>query len=232
MPGVSSHDAIQANHSNMVHPDAYAGNIDTNPVRQDIEEITDFIPIEFIVNVVLDDHKNIVGAFSGHHVEAHREACRLLDRIYKIPLEEKADIVIASPGGFPKDINIYQSQKGLDNAKHAVKKGGIIIWPASAKEGFGEKVFEEWMRNKTPAEMVEEIQRNFKLGGHKAAAISMILQDADIFMVSDLPDDLVRQIHFIPFASLQEALDEALRKMGKDAKVLVLPAAGSTLPML
>jgi nickel-dependent lactate racemase len=80
--------------------------------------------------------------------------------------------------------------------------------------------------------MVEEIQRNFKLGGHKAAAISMILQDADIFMVSDLPDDLVRQIHFIPFASLQEALDEALRKMGKDAKVLVLPAAGSTLPML
>ena len=232
MPGVSSHDAIQANHSNMVHPDAYAGNIDTNPVRQDIEEITDFIPIEFIVNVVLDDHKKIVGAFSGHHVEAHREACRLLDRIYKIPLEEKADIVIASPGGFPKDINIYQSQKGLDNAKHAVKKGGIIIWPASAKEGFGEKVFEEWMRNKTPAEMVEEIQRNFKLGGHKAAAISMILQDADIFMVSDLPDDLVRQIHFIPFASLQEALDEALRKMGKDAKVLVLPAAGSTLPML
>ena len=232
MPGVSSHDAIQANHSNMVHPEAYAGNIETNPVRQDIEQITEFIQIEFILNVVLDDNKKIVGSFAGHHVEAHREACRMLDEIYKVPLNEKADIVIASPGGFPKDINLYQSQKGLDNAKHAVRKNGIIIWPASAKEGFGEKTCEEWMRNMKPKEMIREIQDNFKLGGHKAAAIAMILEEVDIFMVSDLPEELVRQINFEPFGSLQEALDEALRRLGAESKVLVLPAAGSTLPVL
>lgn len=231
MPGVSSHDAIQANHSNMVKPGAYAGNIDTNPVRQDIDEIINCISVDFIVNVVLNDKKQIVKAFAGDVIKAHRAGCKILDEMYKIELKEKADIVIVSPGGYPKDINIYQSQKGLDNAKHAVKDGGIIVWCASAAEGFGEKTFEEWMTTKTPKEMIEEIKINFKLGGHKAAAIAMILEKCKIYMVSDLHDDLVRQINFIPYSSVQEAVDVALKELGKESKVLVMPAAGSTLPI-
>lgn len=232
MPGVSSHEAIQANHSNMVKPGAFAGNIDTNPVRQDIEEVADFINIDFIVNVILDDKKQIVKAVAGDVVKAHREGCKILDEIYKIPIEEKADIVIISPGGFPKDINIYQSQKGLDNAKYAVKDGGIIIWCASAAEGFGEKVFEEWMTTKSPKEMIEEIKINFKLGGHKAAAIAMVLQKVQIYMVSDLPDDPIKKINFKPFATMQQAVDFAINELGEDSKILVLPAAGSTLPFI
>jgi len=80
--------------------------------------------------------KTIVGAFAGHYIDAHRKACRELDKMYKINIKEKADIVIVSPGGYPKDINIYQAQKALDNARHAVKDGGIIILCASCKEGF------------------------------------------------------------------------------------------------
>ena len=232
MPGVSSHDAIQANHSNMTKPGACAGNMDTNPVRQDIEEITDYITIDFIVNVVLDDKKHIVRAIAGHHVEAHRAGCKVLDQMYKISIQQKADIVILSPGGFPKDINIYQSQKGLDNAKHAVRDGGILIWCASAAEGFGERIFEEWMTTKKPKEMIEEIQKEFKLGGHKAAAIAMVIEKADIFLVSDLPKTLVHRMGFMPYASVQEAVDVALDKLGGDAKVLVMPAAGSTLPIV
>ena len=232
MPGVSSHDAIQANHSNMVKPGAYAGNITTNPVRQDIEEITDFISIDFIVNVVLDDRKRIVKAVAGHHVEAHRVGCRVLDEMYKISLKERADIVILSPGGFPKDINLYQSQKGLDNAKHAVKDGGILIWCASSAEGFGEKTFEQWMTNKSPKEMIDEIKTNFQLGGHKAAAIAMVLEKAQIYMVSDLPADLIKSINLIPFESLQNAVDVAIQELGENVKVLVLPESGSTLPIV
>jgi lactate racemase len=232
MPGVSSHDAIQANHSNMVKPGAYAGNIDSNPVRQDIEQITDFISIDFIVNVVLDDKKRIVKAVAGHHVEAHREGCKVLDEMYKIPLKAQADIVILSPGGYPKDINIYQSQKGLDNAKHAVKDGGILIWCASAVEGFGEKTFEEWMTTKSPKEMVDEIKINFQLGGHKAAAIAMILEKAKIYMVSDLPDDLIRKINLIPFPTIQKAIEAAIQEQGENSKILVLSSSGSTLPVI
>jgi nickel-dependent lactate racemase len=230
MPGTSSHDAIQANHSNMVKEGACAGNLDTNPVRQDIDQILEFITIDFIVNVVLDEKKNIVKSFAGDPILAHREGCRFLDGMYKIPIERKADVVILSPGGFPKDINIYQSQKGLDNAGHAVRDGGIVIWSASAAEGFGEKTFEEWMRTKTPDEMIEEIRTNFKLGGHKAAAIAMLLKKAKIYLVSDLQEDLVRSIHFVPYGNIQEALDDALLELGREAKVLVMPQAGSTLP--
>lgn len=230
MPGVSSHEAIQANHSNMVKPGAFAGNIDTNPVRQDIDEIISFISIDFIVNVVLNDSKQIVKAFAGDVIKAHRAACRLLDEMYKIKLKDQADIVVVSPGGYPKDINIYQSQKGLDNSKHAVKDGGIIIWCASAKEGFGEKIFEEWMTTKTPNEMINEIRSNFKLGGHKAAAISMILEKAKIYMVSDLSCEIVQKLNFIPFSSVQDAVDCAISEFGEQSKVLVMPQAGSTLP--
>jgi len=176
MPGVSSHAAIQANHSNMVHDAARAGNMETNPVRQDIDQVAEFIKIDFIVNVVLNAKKEIVKAVAGHYLQAHREGCKYLDQLYGVEIKKQADIVVVSPGGFPKDINLYQSQKGLDNAKHAVRDGGIIILVASAKEQFGEKTFEEWMLHKTPLEMIREIKTNFKLGGHKAAAIAMILQ--------------------------------------------------------
>ncbi len=232
MPGVSSHDAIQANHSNMVKEAAHAGNLDTNPVRQDIDEVGEHIKIDFIVNVVLNSKKEIVKAVSGHYIDAHREGCKVLDKMYGIKIDKPADIAIVSPGGFPKDINIYQSQKGLDNAKHAVREGGIIILVASAKERFGEKTFEDWMLNKAPKEMIKEIKENFKLGGHKAAAIAMVLEKAQIFMVSDLEDELLRKLNLVPFGTVQEAIEKALEELGQDSKILLLPSAGSTLPLL
>lgn len=232
MPGVSSHAAIQANHSNMLKPEARTGILETNPVRQDIDQITEFIKIDFIINVVLNDKKEIIKAVSGHWKDAHREGCRFLDTIYGIEIEELADIVVVTPGGFPKDINLYQSQKALDNSKHAVKEGGIIILLASAKGGFGEKTFQDWMTNKSPSEMIEEIERNFKLGGHKAAAIASVIQKADIYFVSDMDDDLVSSINLIPFRTAQKAIDKALEKQGIDAKILLMPAGGSTLPIV
>ncbi|HBH13735.1 MAG: hypothetical protein XD91_0023 [Clostridiales bacterium 38_11] len=232
MPGVSSYDAIQANHLNMLNPNAVVGNIDSNPIRQDIEEITDFLPIHFIVNVVLNDRKQIIKAVAGDHVKAHREGCRFLDMLNKVSIKEKADIVIVSPGGYPKDINLYQAQKGLDNSKHAIKDGGIIIWCASAAEGFGEATFEEWMIEKSPDEMIEELKRKFVLGAHKATFIAMILQKAQIYLVSELGPELVRKINMTPFKSVQEALDVAIEKLGGNSKVIIMPEAGSTLPII
>ncbi len=232
MPGVSTFSAIQKNHSNMVKDGARAGNMTGNPVREDIEEVADFIKIDFLINVVLDEHKNIIGAFGGDPVLAHREGCRFLDRIYSCPLDEKADIVIVSPGGFPKDMNLYQAQKALDNSKHAVKDGGIIILVAECSEGLGGESFERWMEDfEKPEDMIEEIQRNFILGGHKAAAIGLILEKADICLVSAMPDDYVRKIFMEPFESPQKALDEALKRKGPDARVHIMPYGGSVLPL-
>lgn len=230
MPGVCTHDAIQQNHSQMVKPAARAGAIDDNPVRQDIDDVLNLISVDFILNVVLNEKKQIVNAVAGHPIDAHRVGCKFLDRLYKCHLPKKADIVIVSPGGYPKDINMYQAQKALDNARHAVRDGGIILWIASCKEGLGEPCFEHWMTNYKPDFMVEEIERNFELGGHKAAAISMVLQNARIFLVSDLDAKFVTDVNLEAFSDANVALETALAAMGKDASILVMPYGGSTLP--
>lgn len=231
MPGVSSKDAIQSNHKRMVMKKACTGNIKDNPVRNDIDEAAKFVSIDFILNVVLDENKEIMKAFAGHYIKAHREGCRFLDSLYKIPIKEKAEIVLVSPGGFPKDINLYQAQKALDNSKHAVKDRGIIILCAACTDGLGEKVFEKWMLEADkPSGMLEKIQKDFQLGGHKAAAIAMILEKADIYLVSDLDKSLVENIFMKPFGTIDEALAAAFKKLGRDKKVLIMPYGGSTLP--
>lgn len=233
MPGVSTRDAIQSNHSMMVLDEAKAGAIETNPLRQDIDEVAKFVPIDFILNVVLDEKKNIIKAVAGHYIEAHREGCRFLDSLYKVKIREKADIVIVSAGGYPKDINLYQAQKALDNSKHAVKDGGIVILVASCKEGLGEHVFERWMTTSESAgQMIEKIQRHFELGGHKAAAIAMVLKKARVMLVSDLDDDFVRSIFLEPYKDIKQAIDEAIKAAGNNAKIIVMPYGGSTLPCL
>ncbi len=232
MPGVSTRDAIQNNHSRMVMPEACAGRLEGNPVREDIEESGAIVGIDFIVNVVLNEKKEIIKSFAGDSVKAHREGCRFLDSFYAIKLEEKADIVVVSAGGFPKDINMYQAQKALDNAKHAVKDGGIIVWIAACSEGLGEKHFEQWMTGHDKAsDMITHIKEEFILGGHKAAAIALVLERARIILVSELDPDFVRSVHLEPHSDVQEAIDEAMAAI-PDGKVLVMPYGGSTLPRL
>ncbi len=231
MPGVSTFTAIQKNHSLMVRHGAQAGVLDGNPVREDIEEVSRFVKIDFLFNVVLDENKSIIGAFAGDPFAAHRKGCLFLDNVYMYTLKEKADIVVVCPGGFPKDINLYQAQKALDNAKYAVKDGGIIILVAACSEGLGGESFEEWMiKYQNPGDMIQEIQRNFILGGHKAAAIALILEKSSIYLVSQMDPDFVSNIFMIPFTDPQSALDKAINEKGSSAKVHIMPYGGSTLP--
>ena len=233
MPGVSTKEAIQANHKFLIREDARAGNLDNNPVRLDIDEVAKFIPIHFIVNVVLDEHKQIVKAVAGHYILAHREGCRFLDQFYKIIIKELADIVIVSTGGYPKDINLYQVQKSLDNARHAVRPGGITILVGRAQEGLGQSVFEDWITTaKSPESILERIQLDFQIGGHKAAAFANVLVKAKVYLVSDLDPALVTKIFMYPFSEVTAALDEAFRQLGDQARVMFMPVGGSTLPVL
>ncbi|MEF9894588.1 MAG: nickel-dependent lactate racemase [Clostridia bacterium] len=231
MPGVSTRAAIQKNHAAMVKKEACAGRLEGNPLREDIEEAGARVGIDFILNVVLDEHKEIVRAVAGDAVQAHRAGCQFLDSFYLKEIPARADIVLVSQGGAPKDLNLYQTQKALDNAKHAVKKGGVVILIGSCREGLGEKTFEEWMtQSESPEGMIERIGRDFQLGGHKAAAIAMVLQNADIYLVSDMDDEFVKSIFLKPFSSAQAALDQALSVLGDQATILSMPFGGSTLP--
>ena len=224
VPGLCSYAAIRDNHRMMLAPSARAGILDGNPVRDDIDEAGGLVGVDYILNVVLDEEKRIIHAVAGHYLEAHREGVRAYDERCDLRIALAADVVIASPGGIPKDINLYQAQKTLDNVGGAVRKGGVIILVARCREGFGQTAFEEWMRTMgRPRVLVERIQREFVLGGHKAAAIAGLLTDVDVFLVSEFPDDVVRSMCMHPFAGVDEAVTAAFARYGEDARFLVVP---------
>ena len=225
VPGLCSYAAIRDNHSMMLAPTARAGIIAGNPVREDIDEAGALIGVDFIFNVLLDEEKRIIRAVAGHYLEAHRAGAEVYDRRCDLRVPVAADVVIASPGGTPKDINLYQAQKTLDNVGGAVRDGGVIVLVARCREGFGQTTFEEWMTGMgTPQVLIDRIQREFVLGGHKAAAVAGLLARADVYLVSEFPDDVVRSMCMTPFASVDAAVAAALEpRRVADARCLVVP---------
>lgn len=230
-PGCAGRPTVTRNHAMMVHPNAVAGQLDGNPVRADIEEGAALIGVDFIVNVVSCGDGQVVEAVAGDATLAHRQGCRLVANRGAVPIDTQVEIVLVSAGGYPKDLNLYQAQKALDNAAHAVRDGGIIVLVAECREGFGNDVFADWMREASgPDELVCRIQREFVLGGHKAAAIGAVEKRASVYLVSSLGNDTANVCGMTPFISAQEALDAALSVVGDEAHVLVLPEGGSVLP--
>jgi nickel-dependent lactate racemase len=233
LPGCASRATVSANHSWLVDPQAEADRLADNPVRMDLEEGASMLGADFILNVVVDGSHRIAAAFAGDVTAAHRLGCSYVHQRSTVKIPCLGDIVIASAGGFPKDIDFYQAHKALENAKYFVRDGGIIILVAECIEGYGNQVFEEWMlEHGTLDEVIQKIREGFVLYGHKAAAIGVILQRAQIFMVSSMPEQIIRRSHFTPFGSIQSALTAALHQLGTESRVLVLPQAGSTLPDL
>ncbi|MEM2082495.1 MAG: nickel-dependent lactate racemase [Candidatus Bathyarchaeia archaeon] len=237
LPGVSSFETIQQNHSMMTLPRAEPGVVDGNPVREDIEEGARIAGMDYMVNVVLNEDKGIVQAVAGDFVEAHRAAVKTNDLMYKVPIGRRADIVIASAGGFPKDINLYQAQKALDNALYAVKDGGTIILLAECPEGLGDETFEEWMMEAScPDDIIERLKGGFALGGHKAFAIARLAKRARIVAVSGpglqriISEALEGKGLMESANTVDDALRAALKAHGSDASIIIMPYAGSTLP--
>jgi len=197
-----------------------------------MEEAGKIIGVDFILNVVLDEKKNIVKAVAGDPVEALAAGRKVVDGLYGISIEKEADIVLVSAGGRPKDVNVYQAQKALENATRAVRQGGVVVLLAECPEGLGEKNFEEYMTGYPLDEIIERIRKRFVLGGHKAAAIARTLKKADIYLASAVDPDLARACKMVPFGSPQEALDAAFAKCGEGSSVLVMPFGGSTVPFV
>jgi nickel-dependent lactate racemase len=229
VPGVCSVETIRFNHAWMVDPHAWAGALENNPVRQDLEEGASFLGVHFMLNVILDSDKNIVTAAAGHPIAAHRWACQVLDYMSVVEVDRKADIVVISAGGFPKDINLYQAHKALENAAQLIAQDGIIICVAECPEGFGNAIFEEWMVGSDPDSILERFKQGFVLGGHKAASVALLQKKAQIWLVSNLPDWLVRNIGMQPFHEVNEAFEKALSIMGDRATITVLPEGSAVV---
>ncbi|MBN1318680.1 MAG: nickel-dependent lactate racemase [Anaerolineales bacterium] len=233
LPGCASRAAITANHAMMVETNATGGRIEGNPVRADLEEGVAMLGVDFILNVMVGPDHQIKAAVAGEVTAAHRKGCEWVSRRGKVTLPRAADIVLVSAGGFPKDINLYQAQKALDNAAYAVRNGGAIILLAECIEGFGNPIFETWLREtSSPDEILKRIQAEFILGGHKAAAVATVLKRTRVYLVSSLPPTLVKECGMLPYDQAEKALQKELVVQEDRVAIAVLPQGGSVLPTI
>jgi nickel-dependent lactate racemase len=233
MPAVSGEETIKHNHAMLLHANARSGNLTENPVHQDMTEAARLAKVDFIVNVVENKKGEIVKAFAGDLEQAFAEAVKLVDEMFRVMVDRRADILVVSAGGYPADINLYQAYKALDNSLDAVKRGGVIILVAECPEGHGNQVFYDWMMRFGDLKNVEhEIKRNFVMGGHKAYYLLKALQNHQIILVSSLPDYYATSIFKLKTArAVNDALAEALKMAGSASRVWAMPQGSYTLPV-
>jgi len=233
LPAVSGRETIKHNHAMILHANARTGNLEDNPVHRDMTEAARLAKVDFIVNVVENKRGEIVKAFAGDMEQAFLEAVKLVDEMYRVTVDRRADIVVVSAGGHPADMNLYQAYKALDNVLDAVKRGGVIILVAECPEGHGNQVFYDWMTRFSDLKSVEhEIKHNFVLGGHKAYYLLKALQNHQIILVSSLPDYYATSVFKLQTArAVNDALAEALKIAGSASRVWAVPQGSYTLPV-
>ncbi|RMD89539.1 MAG: nickel-dependent lactate racemase, partial [Calditrichaeota bacterium] len=194
-PGCAGYETIRKNHaltidleSGGIHPRCQSGVIQGNPVMEDILESMQWVRVDFLIETVLDAQGKIIAAIAGDLLAAHRQACALVDDFYKIPIPEKADLVVASCGGYPKDINFIQAHKSLHNAFQAVKAGGVILLLAECRDGIGSRTFLPWFDYPDVPQMLKALKENYTLNGTTALSVKLKSQQVHIILVSSLED--------------------------------------------
>lgn len=234
--GVAGKKTINHNHAMMTDPNAKLGEYDNNPARQDVEEIGKIIGIDFAVNAILNSHKQIITALAGNPFEVMKTAIPQVKDIYQVPVERPFDLLIVSPGGYPKDINVYQTQKGLGHASLVTQEGGTIILCASCQEGTGSQAYESWVTNDrihSHDDVFHHFQQEgFQVGPHKAFQISRDASRIQVMLISELDDDFVRKLLLHPLPDLQTAINKALENLPTNARIGIMPSANSTIPVL
>ena len=232
LPGIAGFDTIEQNHKLALVPEACALALTGNPVHEDMMDAIKTVKQEiFSIMTVLDKHHKVYATCAGHIHDSFHAAIDKANEVFAAPLKEKADIVI-SVVKFPLDIDLYQAQKGIDNAKLALKKNGVMILVAKCRDGIGGKAFADLLGScDTPKTALDKIEQGYVLGYHKAAKMAEIGLWARMWGVTDVAPDVISKLFITPFSDLQTAVDKALEEKGRTASVLFLMDGGLTVPL-
>jgi lactate racemase len=242
MPGICSNTTIQACHLWSLEPQAGAGRsklaqskmTDGNPAHEDMMECASLVKPDFIVNVVPNLDGDICGIFAGNWVSAWLKATQRVDAIYGVEIQEKADIVIATAGGYPKDINLYQTTKTMDNAVHAAREGGVSLILSECPDIREPLEYFRWFDYPTIEEHDRALRANYTIAGWCALITREYCRQSPTIMLTR-PDnaELARRAGLIPVAGMEEALKKAYERCGKkDPSITILPNGANTLPYM
>ncbi len=232
--GLAGRETIDRNHSLLLDPHSRTGEYELNPLRQDIEEIGRLGRIDLALNAVLNEKKEIVEVFAGSPGAVMQAGIPVARKVCQTVTHGPYDLVIASVGGHPKDINLYQAQKALTHASMLTRDGGVVILVGACPEGSGSVGYETFMtRSASAEEALAKFDRvNFHVGPHKAFQFARELVRIKVILVSEMAADLVRRLHLVPADDPATALDLALQILPSARRAAILPRAINTIPLL
>ncbi len=241
IPGISGYDTIQGNHffclnetvGKGLNPECYNGNLHS-AMAQDMMEMAAMLNPAFLLNVVMNAEGKLARFVGGHYVQAWESGCQTVEDIFGVPVAAKADLVIASGGGYPKDINLYQATKATENAVMACKEGGVIIALLECRNISEPPDFSGWFKYKSLYEREMVLRKGFTVPGFIALKTGISANRMTHIIVT-LPENraFIENAGFTFAASLAEAIVLAEAKLGcKDYQVIIMPHAANTMPVI
>lgn len=230
LPGIAARETIVHNHNAQFIASAHArqGILAENPIHRDMIFAAEQAKLAFILNVLLDENKQIAAAFAGNLNDAHEAGCRACLAHARVPLVS-ADIVVTSNGGYPLDQNFYQCVKSLTAAERCVRQGGCIILCAAMEDGHGGAGFFHWFADRPGPESVlsdiETIPPEETLPDQWQAQIlaRVMLRAHCIIVTGEENRAFIEAMHLEWAATARQALESAARRMGADSTVTVIP---------
>jgi nickel-dependent lactate racemase len=236
LPGIASYNTIKNFHSApLCSREVELGKINGNLSHEESLEAANITRIDFIVNLVHASQHGVLKVVAGDLQQAWLDGVNMWKESMEVKVEELADISIVSPGGYPRDINFWQSQKAIATAELITRKGGVIILVAQCKEGFGEEKL-NWQRLLIEADSPHEAIARFEKEGYtngsaKAFCFARALMDFHIMVVSEYLDpNLLRQMFMERYSDIQDAIRTARSNIGENSNIVVLPDAIEYLP--
>jgi len=242
LPGIAGYDTITQNHNMVTREGSATFSLDGNPVHEDMTEAAKMLtrPV-FSIQLVQDRHHNLLSIRSGDLFKSFEESAADAHTVFAVPVKEKADIVLSVLGP-PSNINFYQAQRAVEFARPVLKNPSVHITVSACHDGIGNDSFIQVFRGCTSASDIlpaspsspagSSVAHHSLLGWHKSARLAQIMQTADLYTVMGIDDAVVKSVFMHPYKTPQAALDAAFLKLGQNARVYVIPDAGSVAPVL
>lgn len=231
--GLTGRETINKNHSMLVDRKSCLGEFKNNPLRQDIEEIGKMMKVNYAINVIMNDKREIVHVLAGDPSCVMDAGVTFSQSICQTVVNKKYDLVIASAGGYPKDINLYQAQKALTNASLITRDGGSVILVAACDEGVGSNPYVDFMKGVSSWQEVYSKFKTtgFQVGPHKAFQFAREISRINVYLMSHIPDEVVKSLLLIPTADLTNQIQQILKNNPGMPAIAVMPKATNTLPL-
>ena len=238
MPGCAGLETVMSNHGakNIGDPQATFGVTVGNPLWEELRDIALKTGPSFLLNITLNEQRDITNVFAGDIIEAHKTGCVFVKKSAMQPLEQPFDIVVTTNSGYPLDLNLYQGVKGMSAGARVLKEGGTLILAAECREGVPDgSPLDDLLRS---AGSIEEILAMLSTPGFvrpeqwQAQIQALVQRRAEVLVCCELDDATLRACHLAPCADINAEVAKRLAKLGADARVAVLPQGPLTIPYL